>query len=222
MRQVRGRKRERIIAAGRHFADSAFSADFRGPPSQEYPHDESPSGLSPFLLCALMFPVAVGTAAEDANPTKAEAELKAVRSQIDKVRAEMERDAGSRDQLDARARGNARRRSGRRPGALDRLRRERAVHTARRAELAAKGAPRKPRSPGTARPSRDRSAPRRMIGRQEPLKLLLNQRDPGRPAVCWSTTSTSAARAPARSPPSMRTSTSLPGSTRSWPRRNSG
>ena len=90
-----------------------------------------------FLLCALIFPlVAVGTVAEDANPAKAEADLKAVRSQIDKVRAEMERDAGKRDQL-TRELEESEKTVGTARGALERLRRERAVHTARRAELAA-------------------------------------------------------------------------------------
>jgi len=132
-----------------------------------------------FLLCALIFPlIAVGTAAEDANPAKAEADLKAVRSQIDKVRAEMERDAGKRDQL-TRELEESEKTVGTARGALERLRRERAVHTARRAELAAE------RRNEEAALARDREAlagqirAASMIGRQEPLKLLLNQRDPG-------------------------------------------
>jgi septal ring factor EnvC (AmiA/AmiB activator) len=132
-----------------------------------------------FLLCALIFPlIAVGTAAEDANPAKAEADLKAVRSQIDKVRAEMERDAGKRDQL-TRELEESEKTVGTARGALEKLRRERAVHTARRAELAAQ------RRTEEAALARDREAlagqirAASMIGRQEPLKLLLNQRDPG-------------------------------------------
>jgi murein hydrolase activator len=132
-----------------------------------------------FLLCALIFPlIAVGTAAEDSNPAKAEADLKAVRSQIDKVRAEMERDAGKRDEL-TRELEESEKTVGSARGALDRLRRERAVHTARRAELAAE------RRTEEAALARDREAlagqirAASMIGRQEPLKLLLNQRDPG-------------------------------------------
>ena len=132
-----------------------------------------------FLLCALIFPlIAVGTAAEDANPAKAEADLKAVRSQIDKVRAEMERDAGKRDQL-TRELEESEKTVGSARGALERLRRERAVHTARRAELAAE------RRTEEAALAKDREAlagqirAASMIGRQEPLKLLLNQRDPG-------------------------------------------
>jgi septal ring factor EnvC (AmiA/AmiB activator) len=132
-----------------------------------------------FLLSALIFPlIAVGTAAEDANPAKAEADLKAVRSQIDKVRAEMERDAGKRDQL-TRELEESEKTVGTARGALEKLRRERALHTARRAELAAE------RRTEEAALAKDREAlagqirAASMIGRQEPLKLLLNQRDPG-------------------------------------------
>ena len=116
-------------------------------------------------------------AAQDSNPAKAEAELKAVRTQIDKVRAEMERDAGRRDKL-AREIEETEKSVGAARGALEKLRRERAVHTARRAELAA-SAPRE-----EAALARDRAAlagqirAAHMIGQQEPLKLLLNQRDP--------------------------------------------
>jgi septal ring factor EnvC (AmiA/AmiB activator) len=117
-------------------------------------------------------------AADDPNPAKAEAELKAVRSQIDKVQAEMERDAGRRDKISRELEETEKTVSGAR-GELDKLRRERAVHTARRAELA------------TARRNEESVLSERraalagqiraasMIGQEEPLKLLLNQRDPG-------------------------------------------
>src|SRR3954469_2806209 len=126
-------------------------------------------------MLALMFalvPVLPGAAADD--PAKAEAELKAVRSQIDKVRADMERDAGRRDQLSKeleeseKSVGSAR-------GALEKLRRERAEHTARRAELAAQ------RRAEEAELAQDRGAlagqirAASMIGKQEPIKLLLSQ-----------------------------------------------
>jgi septal ring factor EnvC (AmiA/AmiB activator) len=120
-----------------------------------------------FLLSALIFPlIAVGTAAEDASPAKAE------------VRAEMERDAGKRDQL-TRELEESEKTVGTARGALEKLRRERALHTARRAELAAE------RRTEEAALAKDREAlagqirAASMIGRQEPLKLLLNQRDPG-------------------------------------------
>jgi murein hydrolase activator len=132
-----------------------------------------------FLRLALIFPLmATVVAADDPNPAKAEAELKAVRTQIDKVKAEMERDAGRRDQL-AKELEETEKTVGAARGELDKLRRERATHTARRTELAAER-----RGEETAL-AQDREAlagqirAASMIGRQEPIKLLLNQRDPG-------------------------------------------
>ena len=137
-----------------------------------------------FLTLAVIFPLmaaamlGVGMAADDPNPAKAEADLKAVRSQIDKVKAEMERDAGRRDQL-TKELEESERTVGAARGELDKLRRERATHAARRSELAAE------RRAQEAALAQDRQAlagqirAASMIGRQEPIKLLLNQRDPG-------------------------------------------
>lgn len=132
------------------------------------------AALTPLLALLLALGVAV---AQDSNPAKAEADLKAVRTQIDKVRAEMEKDAGRRDQLSKQLEesektvGSAR-------GELEKLRQERAEHAARRSELAAQ------RQREEAELAKDRDAlagqirAAHMIGRQEPIKLLLNQRDP--------------------------------------------
>jgi septal ring factor EnvC (AmiA/AmiB activator) len=132
--------------------------------------------LRPLILALCLCSVAAA-APDEANPAKAEAELKAVRSQIDKVRAEMERDAGRRDKLARELEDTEKTVSGAR-GALDKLRRERAQHTAKRAELA-----------GQRRTQESALGERRealagqiraahMIGQEEPLKLLLNQRNP--------------------------------------------
>ena len=89
----------------------------------------------------------------------------------------MERDAGRRDKLAREIEDTEKTASGAR-GELDKLRRERAVHTARRAELADQ------RSTEEAALGERRAAlagqirAAHMIGREEPLKLLLNQRDP--------------------------------------------
>jgi septal ring factor EnvC (AmiA/AmiB activator) len=117
------------------------------------------------------------TAADGPNPAKAEADLKAVRSQIDKVKAEMERDAGRRDKLTRELEETEKTVSGARVE-LDKIRRERAVHTARRAELAAAR-----RTEESALGERREALAGQiraasMIGQEEPLKLLLNQRDP--------------------------------------------
>ena len=102
---------------------------------------------------------AAAPAADDPNPAKAEAELKAVRSQIDKVRAEMERDAGRRDKLTREIEESEKTVSGAR-GALDKLRRERA-----RAYRAA--APSSPNS-DAAKSRRWASAARRSPARSAP------------------------------------------------------
>jgi len=122
-------------------------------------------------------PVTVTMGADAPTPAKAEADLKAVREQMDKVRAELERDAGRRDKLtkeleeSEKSVGSAR-------GELDRLRRELASRSAKRAELA------KERSGRESDLARERGAlagqirAAQMIGQDEPLKLLLNQQDP--------------------------------------------
>jgi septal ring factor EnvC (AmiA/AmiB activator) len=118
-----------------------------------------------------------GAAADEPSPAKAEAELKAVRTQIEKMQAEMERDAGKRDKL-SRELEESEKTVGTARGELDQLRRERAVHAARRAELAAQ------RQHEQGELEKDRGAlagqlrAAYMIGRQEPLKLLLNQHEP--------------------------------------------
>jgi murein hydrolase activator len=127
------------------------------------------------LALILLFCAAVAGSRDD--PAKAEAELRAVRSQIDKVRAEMERDAGRRDRL-AREIEETEKTVGSARVELERLRRERAERVAKRAELAGR------RRAEQAALTRDREAlagqirAAHMIGRKEPLKLLLNQRDP--------------------------------------------
>ena len=128
-----------------------------------------------FLSLVLILPLMA--AADDPNPARAEAELKAVRSQIDKVKAEMERDAGRRDQL-TRELEESEKTVGAARGALEKLRRERATHTARRTDLATE------KRTAEAALARDRAAlagqirAASMIGRREPIKLLLNQQDP--------------------------------------------
>ena len=130
------------------------------------------------LLLALALAGAAAPAADAPNPAKAEAELKAVRTQIDKVRAEMERDAGRRDLLAREIEESEQTVAGAR-SALEKVKRERAVHTARRAELAEqrRGEESVLVERRAALAGQLRAAS--MIGQQEPIKLLLNQRDPG-------------------------------------------
>jgi septal ring factor EnvC (AmiA/AmiB activator) len=141
------------------------------------------------LLLALTLPAGLATAAwaQAAGPgkaggqdrAKAEAELRQIRKEIDRVRGQVSRDAAERDRLARDLRRAEQSASGVR-GEMSRLRRERSERTRRRAELgrereereAALGAERE------ALASQLRAA--HQVGREEPLKLLLNQRDPAR------------------------------------------
>jgi septal ring factor EnvC (AmiA/AmiB activator) len=131
-----------------------------------------------FLSIGLIFALAGAVVADEPTPAKAEADLKAVRSQIDQVRAAMERDAGKRDQLTREIEDSEKSVSTARVE-LEKLRRERAARTARRADLAGQ------RRAEETELANDREAlagqirAAHMIGPQEPLKLLLSQRDPG-------------------------------------------
>jgi murein hydrolase activator len=129
------------------------------------------------LLLALWLASVAVAAPEDANPAKAEADLKAVRSQIDRVRAEMERDAGRRDKLARELEDSEKTVSGAR-GELDRLRRERSAHTAKRAELAGKRRTEEAALGERREALAGQIRAAHMIGQEEPLKLLLNQRNP--------------------------------------------
>lgn len=125
----------------------------------------------------LLFLTGTPAGADDPNPAKAEADLKAVRAQMEKMRADMERDAGKRDKLSKdleeseKSVGSAR-------GELDRLRRERAVHTAKRAELAEQRRRQEAELANSRAALAGQIRAAQMIGQDEPLKLLLNQRDP--------------------------------------------
>src|SRR5690349_9024554 len=130
--------------------------------------------LAPYLALCLS---AGAPAADDPNPAKAEAELKAVRSQIDKVQAELERDAGRRDKISKELEESETTVSGAR-GELDKLRRERAVHTAKRAELATKKRNEEANLGERRAALAGQIRAASMIGQEEPLKLLLNQQDP--------------------------------------------
>lgn len=132
--------------------------------------------LRPLILALCLCSVAAA-APDEANPAKAEAELKAVRSQIDKVRAEMERDAGRRDKLARELEDSEKTVSGAR-GELDKLRRERALHTARRAELAGRRRTEEAALGERREALAGQIRAAHMIGQEEPLKLLLNQRNP--------------------------------------------
>lgn len=108
-----------------------------------------------------------------------EAELKAVRSEIERIREQVNRDQVDTDRLSKELKtaevsvGQARQE-------LEKLRRERSERTAKRTALAAEKREREAAiaQERTALGGQLRAA--HLIGREEPLKLLLNQKDPTR------------------------------------------
>ncbi len=136
-----------------------------------------PSFLRAALLAVLGLVLARVPAADEPNSAQAEADLKAVRSQIDKVKAELERQAGQRDQL-TREIEESEKTVGSARGELEKLRRERAAIEARRAELAGRRTAQETALAGERAALAGQIRAAQMIGRREPLKLLLNQRDP--------------------------------------------
>jgi len=138
--------------------------------------------LFPVLLAGLVLAAAGAVAATgpskpETDARKAEAQLEAVKAEIERVskqvsETQVERDRLSRDLKTAELSvGHARE-------ALSEVRRQRAEHAARRAAL---GAEQREREAQLGKNRADLAGQMRAaytIGRQEPLKLLLNQEDP--------------------------------------------
>ncbi|MBU6379133.1 MAG: peptidoglycan DD-metalloendopeptidase family protein [Gammaproteobacteria bacterium] len=115
--------------------------------------------------------------AQDA--VRAEAELRQLRAEIERIRGQVAKDAAERDRL-TRALRTAETAANKARGELDRLRGERQSREQRRNELARQKADRE-RDLGRERA--ELAAQLRaayLIGREEPLKLFLNQQDPAR------------------------------------------
>src|SRR5205823_5025737 len=113
----------------------------------------------------------------EADARKAEAELLSVKAEIERITREVSAEQVERDQLTTELK-SAELSVGKVRAALAEVRRERAERAARRAELAAE----KHQREGEVREKRAALAGQLRaaytIGRQEPLKLLLNQKDP--------------------------------------------
>lgn len=117
------------------------------------------------------------THGQDAKKT--EAELKAIRAEIARVAGEVSRDQLTRDRL-ARELRTAELSVGEMRLSLEEVRKERAVHAEKRAALASE---KQTRESDLVRERGSLAGQLRaayLIGREEPLKLLLNQKDPTR------------------------------------------
>lgn len=127
------------------------------------------------LVCAL----AVVPAGATSESAKAEAQLRDIRAEIERVRSQVQRDAAERERLARRLRDAEQSASAAR-AERDRLRREQAERVQRRAELALEKRERETELEGERAALAAQMRAAYMIGREEPLKLLLNQRDPAR------------------------------------------
>jgi len=144
------------------------------------------SGAQTGLACALALSASLAwpaSAAQGARPeadaSKAEAELKSIKTEIERVTQEISVQQVERDRLTLELR-SAEVSVSKARELLEELRRERAVRAARRAALAAH----KRELQAELASNRDALAGQLraayLIGREEPLKLLLNQKDPAR------------------------------------------
>jgi septal ring factor EnvC (AmiA/AmiB activator) len=132
---------------------------------------------APLLLAALLFATGLSPAGEAPDRHRTEADLKAIASQIQRVQEQVRQDAVARDRLSRDLRESEESVSSAR-GELARLRAERAERAATRAQLEAD---RHARQAALVRTQDSLAAQIRaayILGRSEPLKLLLNQKDP--------------------------------------------
>jgi septal ring factor EnvC (AmiA/AmiB activator) len=128
------------------------------------------------LACGL---AATPTLAQRADRTQTEADLARIRGEIARIREQVGRDAAERDRLTRELRTAEQSVAGARER-LRELQRQRADSRTRRGQIEAQSRARE-RDLGTERDAlagQMRAA--YLIGRDEPLKLLLNQRDPAR------------------------------------------
>jgi len=134
------------------------------------------NGLTAGLAAALILG---GTLAPAQDARKTEAELKALKAEIARVTKQMGRDQAARDRLAGELKAAEMSISGVRES-LDTLRQQRAEHARKRAQLAAE---KREREASLAKERASLSGQLRaayLIGNEEPLKLLLNQKDPAR------------------------------------------
>jgi len=131
------------------------------------------------LLAALALAMAVPAFSPAQDAKKTEAELAAIKAEIARVSSEVSRDQVEKDRLANELKTAELSVSGMRMS-LDQVRKERAEHAAKRAALADE---KRGREEELARERESLAGQLRaayLIGREEPLKLLLNQQDPSR------------------------------------------
>jgi septal ring factor EnvC (AmiA/AmiB activator) len=142
------------------------------------------SDLPRALLCAAVLvcvpaaaPAAPPPAHQETDTKKAEADLKAVKTEIERITREVSTEQVERDRLTRELR-SAELSVGQARGSLADVRRERAEAAQRRSALAAEKQAREKQLADNREALAGQMRAAYLIGRQEPLKLLLNQRDP--------------------------------------------
>src|SRR6185312_11587660 len=135
--------------------------------------------IVPILLCALAAVPAYARrhAAAHTNARQARAQLEAVRDQIARVARQVSRGKAERDRLTRQLRATEKS-VGQAQAALDDLRQQRAAGAARRTELESQKHEREADLTDNRSALAGQLRAAYLIGRQEPLKLLLNQGDP--------------------------------------------
>jgi septal ring factor EnvC (AmiA/AmiB activator) len=113
------------------------------------------------------------------DPRKTEADLKAVQVEIERVRDQVRQDQTRQDKLTRELR-DTETSAGDVRVTLEQLKRERAEHAERRVALANEKARRQQALAGERAALAGQLRAAYLIGREEPLKLLLNQKDPAR------------------------------------------
>src|SRR5258708_948952 len=132
-----------------------------------------------FLAAFASVPPGIAAARPQNDAQKAESELQAVKSEIDRITRQVSAEQVERDRL-ARELRSAEISVGKARETLEDVRHERAERAARRTSLAAQ---KRDAQAAIAKGRSDLAGQLRaayLIGRQEPLKLLLNQKDPAR------------------------------------------
>jgi septal ring factor EnvC (AmiA/AmiB activator) len=132
-----------------------------------------------WLVAAVALTLAGVTPGPAQDTKKTEADLKAIKAEIERVSGEVSRDEVARTRL-AKELKSAELSVGEMRQSLDQVRKERAEHAAKRAALAQE---KKEREADLVRERDSLAGQLRaayLIGSEEPLKLLLNQKDPTR------------------------------------------
>ena len=134
---------------------------------------------APLLLALTLCAGSAAAAPPDSDARKAEAELQSVKSEIERVTRQVGEEQVERDRL-ARELRTAELSVGKAREGLDGVRRNRAERANRRASLAADKRSREADLAQNRVALAGQLRAAYLIGRQEPLKLLLNQEDPER------------------------------------------